>query len=154
MEFDLPGQWRQLYQQIFFFVFFWGVLDHLKPVLLLEFFLSDTRLNFFISKNSFVGLIQLIFFHGSPTYCPGGLSLKFGVCQTLSKKVMKPSAASIDLWNVYVKSFPKWYGTCILDEIWGLWGPLKFWLRLIKVQWKSLNLQRSGDFSNGVRGCP
>ena len=39
-----------------------------------------------------------------------------------------PPAASIDLGGkkafvfliAYVKSFPKWYSTCILDEIWGV----------------------------------
>ena len=63
------------------------------------------------------GLIQLIFVHGSPTYCLGGLSLRFGVCQ-------QPLVASNDLGgqppfgflNVHAKSFPKWYDTCILDE--------------------------------------
>ena len=44
------------------------------------------------------------------------------------KKVFFKKAASIylggrtpfDFLNVHVKSFPKWYDTCILDENWGL----------------------------------
>ena len=35
------------------------------------------------------GLIPLLFFHGSPTKCLEGLSLKFGVCQTLCSKVRR-----------------------------------------------------------------
>ena len=42
-----------------------------------------------ISVKCYPGLIPLLFFHVSPTKCPEGLSLRFGVPQTLSKKVME-----------------------------------------------------------------
>ena len=56
-------------------------------------------------KNEVLGLIQLISFYRSTRKCSDGLSLKFGVCQTLPKKVMsvccvlaqQPLVASNDL---------------------------------------------------------
>ena len=56
-------------------------------------------------KNEVLGLIQLISFYRSTGKCSDGLSLKFGVCQTLPKKVMsvccvlaqQPLVASNDL---------------------------------------------------------
>ena len=56
-------------------------------------------------KNEVLGLIQLISFYRSTGKCSDGLSLKFGVCQTLTKKVMsvfcvlaqQPLVASNDL---------------------------------------------------------
>ena len=56
-------------------------------------------------KNELLGLIQLISFYRSTGKCIDCLSLKFGVCQTLPKKVMsvcsvkaqQPLVASNDL---------------------------------------------------------
>ena len=72
-----------------FFSIFLVSFGSFKTCFTLRIFLIRHSVKKFFFKNSFLGLIQLIFFHGSPTYCPGGLSLRFGVCQMSSKKVMR-----------------------------------------------------------------
>ena len=64
-------------------------MGHFMPDLLLKNFWFDPLFKSLHQKKCLPGLIPLLFFHGSPTKCLEGLSLKFGVRQTLCSKVTK-----------------------------------------------------------------
>ena len=67
------------------------------------------------------------------------LSLSMKLLMHGSKEGKDPYEISIIMPKCFVlppavKSFPKWYGTCILDQNWGLKKSQKFWARISKIQ--------------------
>ncbi len=70
-------------------------MGHFKPDLLFTFFYLTLCLKVDIKKSAFQAFFT-IFFHGSPRKCQEGLSLEFGVCQTMTKKVVRPKISNFD----------------------------------------------------------